>query len=79
MAGTTANSVNVGLIETDIIKNLDQTIQDVFKAEFIPAQGKPGMGQPEDVADVVGMLCSHDARWITGTVVGANGGAYAGI
>lgn len=32
------------------------------------------IGEPEDVADVVGLLASHDARWITGQLVDATGG-----
>jgi 3-oxoacyl-[acyl-carrier protein] reductase len=33
------------------------------------------MGYAEDVADVVGWLVSEKARWVTGSVVAANGGA----
>ncbi|WP_328815637.1 SDR family oxidoreductase [Nonomuraea cypriaca] len=32
------------------------------------------MGEPDDVADVVALLVSHDARWITGQVIDATGG-----
>lgn len=45
-----------------------------FKEEFLPMQSLPKFGQPEDVADVVSLLCSREARWITGTVVSASGG-----
>ena len=30
--------------------------------------------QPQDIPDAVAMLCSDDARWITGQNVRANGG-----
>jgi NAD(P)-dependent dehydrogenase (short-subunit alcohol dehydrogenase family) len=30
--------------------------------------------QPQDIADVVALICSDDARWITGQNVRANGG-----
>ena len=33
------------------------------------------MGQAEDVADVVGFLVSEKSRWVTGSVIAANGGA----
>jgi 3-oxoacyl-[acyl-carrier protein] reductase len=33
------------------------------------------MGECEDVADVVGWLVSEKARWVSGSVVAANGGA----
>jgi NAD(P)-dependent dehydrogenase (short-subunit alcohol dehydrogenase family) len=32
------------------------------------------LGQPEDIADVVALLVSDEARWITGQNVRANGG-----
>lgn len=32
------------------------------------------VGQPADVADVVGFLASDDARWITGAVIDVSGG-----
>jgi 3-oxoacyl-[acyl-carrier protein] reductase len=32
------------------------------------------LGQPQDIADVVAMLCTEDARWITGQNIRANGG-----
>jgi enoyl-[acyl-carrier protein] reductase III len=33
------------------------------------------LGTPEDVGDVVALFCSDQARWITGQVVYADGGA----
>jgi NAD(P)-dependent dehydrogenase (short-subunit alcohol dehydrogenase family) len=36
--------------------------------------GQLNAGQPQDIADAVAMLCSDDARWITGQNVRANGG-----
>lgn len=74
MAGTTANSVTVGLTQTDSVMQCPPDMLDKFKQEFIPLQSIPRFGQPEDVADVVGLLCSREARWITGTVVSASGG-----
>lgn len=32
------------------------------------------LGQPADIADVVAWLAGDDARWVTGQVIGANGG-----
>ncbi|KAF2424846.1 NAD(P)-binding protein [Tothia fuscella] len=74
MAGTTANSVMVGLTKTDAVMSCPPDMIEGFKKEFLPLQSMPGLGEPEDVADVVGLLCSRDARWITGCVVSASGG-----
>ena len=74
MAGTTANAVTVGLTETESVMQCPLEALEAFKREFMPLQSSPRFGQPEDVADVVGLLCSRDARWITGCVVSASGG-----
>jgi 3-oxoacyl-[acyl-carrier protein] reductase len=74
MAGTTANSVTVGLTETDSVMQCPPDALENFKQEFHPLQSLPRFGQPEDVADAVGLLCSRDARWITGSVISASGG-----
>ena len=31
-------------------------------------------GYPEEVAGIVGMVCSPESSWMTGSLVGANGG-----
>jgi NAD(P)-dependent dehydrogenase (short-subunit alcohol dehydrogenase family) len=33
------------------------------------------LGTPEDIGNVVALLCSPKARWITGQVIYADGGA----
>ncbi|KAF4338448.1 3-oxoacyl- reductase [Fusarium beomiforme] len=74
MAGTTANAVTVGLTETDAVMDCGPEVVKTFQDEFFPLQSIPKFGQPEDVADVVGMLCGNDGRWITGSVISASGG-----
>ncbi|TVY83181.1 3-oxoacyl-[acyl-carrier-protein] reductase FabG [Lachnellula suecica] len=74
MAGTTANAVSVGLTHTDWVMKCPPETLATFKDEFLPLQSLPRLGQPEEVADVVGILVSRDARWISGTVVSASGG-----
>jgi len=74
MEGTTANAVTVGLTETESVMNCPPDILEDFKREFISLQSMPRIGQPQDVADVVGLLCTRDARWITGSVISASGG-----
>ncbi|HEX2312891.1 MAG TPA: SDR family oxidoreductase [Thermomonospora sp.] len=36
------------------------------------------VGEPEDIADVIGFLASPEARWITGAFLDATGGTLAG-
>ncbi|KAK4113372.1 NAD(P)-binding protein [Canariomyces notabilis] len=74
MAGTTANAVTVGLTETEAVVNCGPEAVKRFQDEFFPVQSIPRFGQAEDVADVVGLLCGRDARWITGCVISASGG-----
>ncbi|KAG5659634.1 hypothetical protein KAF25_002193 [Fusarium avenaceum] len=74
MAGTTANAVTVGLTETDAVMDCGPEAVKSFQDEFFPTQSIPRFGQPDDVADVVGLLCGHDGRWITGSVISASGG-----
>lgn len=74
MAGTTANAVSAGLTQTDSVMQCPPDALENFKREFITLQSLPRFGQPADVADVVSLLCSYDARWITGCVISASGG-----
>jgi 3-oxoacyl-[acyl-carrier protein] reductase len=74
MAGTTANAVTVGLTQTDSVMMCPPEALETFKQDFITLQSIPRFGQPDDVADVVSMLCTREARWITGSVISASGG-----
>lgn len=75
MQGTTANSVCIGLTETDGPQQFGEQVFANFQEYWVSRQSLPRLGQPEDVADVVGLLCSKEARWITGSKVSANGGS----
>jgi 3-oxoacyl-[acyl-carrier protein] reductase len=63
----TVNAVAPGFIETEMVEGiaLDQI------ARSIPA-GR--LGRPEEVASAVVFLCSRQAAYITGQVIGVNGG-----
>ena len=75
--GTTANSVVVGPTGTDAFLGLDESMQEFVKGTYATAQclNRAGIAPAEDVADVVGMLCGKDSRWVTGSAVSACGGA----
>jgi 3-oxoacyl-[acyl-carrier protein] reductase len=76
--GMTVNAVSVGLTDTPGVRSLSGPAVEALKAERVAkvkiVQGGR-MGYAEDVADVVGWLVSEKARWQTGSVVAANGGA----
>jgi 3-oxoacyl-[acyl-carrier protein] reductase len=65
--GIRVNVVAPGLIQTDMIKDLPLTN---IKTMIPMAR----VGQPEEVARVVRFLCSDDASYISGQVIGVNGG-----
>lgn len=76
MEGTTVNSVAVGLTNSDAVKKLPQEYaKKVIESDASTVSVGNRIGECEDIADVVGLLVSERARWITGNVVGATGGA----
>lgn len=67
--GIRVNVVAPGLIETDMI-------QDAPKKEIKALIPMARIGRPEEVADVVGFLCSDRASYVTGQIVSVNGGMF---
>jgi 3-oxoacyl-[acyl-carrier protein] reductase len=67
--GVRVNVVAPGLIETEMIEGAH--IKSI--KEMIPMAR---IGKPEEVAKVVGFLCSDDASYITGQVISVNGGMF---
>jgi NAD(P)-dependent dehydrogenase (short-subunit alcohol dehydrogenase family) len=70
----TVNVVAPGLVETDMTSELG-TASDALAA-LIP-MGR--IGQPADIAGVVGFLASNHARYITGAVLAVDGGLALGL
>jgi len=66
----TVNAVAPGYIETDMTSKLSDE-QRKKLTDMIP-MGR--MGKPEDIAKVVGFLCSPEADYITGQVIAVDGG-----
>ncbi|MER5496983.1 SDR family oxidoreductase [Streptomyces sp. NPDC002561] len=72
--GITANSVAPGIVDTDVNAAwLRGNAEAEAHAASLAALGR--VGRPEDIADIVAFLASDDARWVTGRVMDATGGA----
>ncbi|KAL0938438.1 short chain oxidoreductase [Colletotrichum truncatum] len=73
--GMTFNSVSVGPTATDAL----EAAKSAFDAGFFQKQieeitAAPRIGEPEDIAYIVGFLASEEGRWVNGAAVSANGG-----
>jgi 3-oxoacyl-[acyl-carrier protein] reductase len=66
--GITCNSVAPGCTRTEMIAG--QSWPDAVP----PWTALRRLGEPGDIADIVGFLASDEARWVTGATIPANGG-----
>jgi 2-hydroxycyclohexanecarboxyl-CoA dehydrogenase len=73
--GITVNTIPPGMIDTPMLRRAEAA-GDVAKLEKLVPRAVPvgRAGTPEDVAATCGFLCSDEAGFITGQVVGVNGG-----
>ena len=72
--GITVNAVAPGFIDTDMTRDLPEQQTEALLAQ-IPL-GR--LGQPEEIAAVVGFLASSEGGYITGETLHVNGGMYMG-
>jgi len=68
------NAVAPGFIETDMIRSMPEKIQQTL----IGRTPLGRMGRPEDVANVYLWLSSDAASYVSGAVIGVDGGAVTG-
>jgi NAD(P)-dependent dehydrogenase (short-subunit alcohol dehydrogenase family) len=74
--GITVNAISPGWTEDSIFNTLPEQIQKLIRNWHIQGWTPMGrLGTPADVCDVVVLFCSEKARWITGQVIYADGGA----
>jgi len=72
--GITANAIAPGFIETKMTEKLDEKQRQAL-LEGIPLRS---IGTPRDVAEAVAFLASEEAHYITGQVIGVDGGMSLG-
>ena len=65
--GLTVNVVNPGVTDTG-------WVTEEIRAKLLPRMPAGRIGQSEDAARLIAWLCCEDARWVTGQVIGSEGG-----
>ncbi|MBQ7438675.1 MAG: 3-oxoacyl-ACP reductase FabG [Paludibacteraceae bacterium] len=65
----TVNAIAPGGFDTEIIN-------DEFKQMVLPHIPMKRLGRPEEIADLVSFLASEKARYISGQVIGIDGGGF---
>jgi len=70
--GITVNCISLGYIDAGMNLRLSEELRNQIK-ESIPMKR---FGKVEEVAEAVLFLCSNGAGYITGQVIGINGGCY---
>jgi 3-oxoacyl-[acyl-carrier protein] reductase len=72
--GITVNAVAPGLTETELMSSVIDRPGVRQRASEATALGR--VGRPEDIADLVSLLASPRASWVTGQVIDASGGLF---
>jgi 2-hydroxycyclohexanecarboxyl-CoA dehydrogenase len=73
-AGVTVNAVPPGFIDTPMLRNAEARGRLGDIAATIEATPVRRMGRPEDIAAACAFLISDEAGYITGQILGVNGG-----
>jgi NAD(P)-dependent dehydrogenase (short-subunit alcohol dehydrogenase family) len=71
-SGIRANGVAPGLVLSETAK---ASMNDDFMAYALGITRSTRLGEPDDIAAMVAMLCSDDGAWINGQVISVDGGA----
>ena len=74
--GITVNAVSPGFVDDSVVKSLPEVAQRMI-SDWASSGWTPmgRLGTPADIGNVVALLCSEEARWITGQTIYADGGA----
>jgi NAD(P)-dependent dehydrogenase (short-subunit alcohol dehydrogenase family) len=72
----TVNAISPGWTEDSVLNTLPDQVQQLIRNWHVRGWTPMGcLGTPAHVGDVIVLLCSEKARWITGQVIYADGGA----
>lgn len=72
--GLRANCIQAGVTDTPALRHIPNNAQLMYEAVRRNPMGR--LTTPEDVANVVGLMCRPEAAWINGTVIIADGGEH---
>ena len=74
--GITVNAISPGWTEDSVLNTLPTQVQELIRNWHVRGWTPMGrLGTPEDIGNVVALLSSEQAGWITGQVIYADGGA----
>lgn len=71
--GVTVNTVSPGYLATSMTASVPK---DIMETRILPQIPVGRLGQPAEIAALVGFLCSDDAAFITGADLAINGGMH---
>ena len=72
--GLRSNVIQAGITETPALQAIPGSKH--MKSNAILRNPFRRLTLPEDVANVVSMMCSDEAAWINGTIIRADGGEH---
>jgi enoyl-[acyl-carrier protein] reductase III len=70
--GITANAIMAGVTDTPALRKIPGNVKMVEAARLKNPTGR--LTTPEDVAKAIVMLCTEEASWMSGNVLGVDGG-----
>ena len=70
LAGVRVNAVAPGFIDTDMVRHLPEGVYE----QRVASVGIGRIGTPEEVAQAIAWLASDEASYVTGQVLGVDGG-----
>jgi enoyl-[acyl-carrier protein] reductase III len=74
--GITVNAISPGWTEDSVLNSFPAAMQEMIRNWHVRGwTPMRRLGTPEDIGDVAALFCSAQARWITGQVIYADGGA----